>query len=361
MHASPRLGIDYLAPQQAQKHVTVNEGFRRLDALAQLAILSAALAEEPAAPAEGDAYILPAGSSGAAWSAMAAGDLAVFQDGGWARIAPKAGWRAYDLATHTLRVFDGTAWSALEGGEPGGVPDPLEIGALGVNTSPDETNFFAVKSDAVLFSHDDVTPGSGDMRIICNKAAAGDTASFLFQSGYDGRAEFGLAGDDDFHLKVSDDGETWNDAIVVDRATGEVSFPNTSMSGGGDPMTGAEIAAALDSHLSQTVWRTDLLAVPAARTTASETLALSDQGAIVRMNSGSAQTLTVPANSSVAFPVGAIVLVHQLGDGQVTIAAGSGVTIRAAGARLKIAEQYGEASLKKIATDEWTLSGNLAA
>jgi hypothetical protein len=56
----------------------------------------------------------------------------------------------------------------------------------------------------------------------------------LFQTAFSGRAEYGLAGDDDFHVKVSPDGSTWHEAMIVDKDTGAVSFPNTSMGGGGD-------------------------------------------------------------------------------------------------------------------------------
>lgn len=62
-----RLGLPYLMPAQAQKHVTVNEALRKLDALVQPRVLSRAVSAEPAAPAAGDAYILPAGASGTAW------------------------------------------------------------------------------------------------------------------------------------------------------------------------------------------------------------------------------------------------------------------------------------------------------
>jgi hypothetical protein len=47
----------------------------------------------------------------------------------------------------------------------------------------------------------------------------------LFQNGFSGRAEIGLAGDDDFHFKVSPDGSAWFDSIKIERATGRVSFP----------------------------------------------------------------------------------------------------------------------------------------
>ncbi len=58
-----------------------------------------------------------------------------------------------------------------------------------------------------------------------NKAAAADTASMLFQSAYSGRAEFGLAGDDNWHVKVSPDGLAWTEALLVDAASGRVTLP----------------------------------------------------------------------------------------------------------------------------------------
>jgi hypothetical protein len=52
---SPRIGLGYVMPSQAQKHVTVNESLRRLDAVVQCAVKSATTTGEPGTPAEGDA------------------------------------------------------------------------------------------------------------------------------------------------------------------------------------------------------------------------------------------------------------------------------------------------------------------
>jgi hypothetical protein len=92
---------------------------------------------------------------------------------------------------------------------------------LGINTTADATNKLSVASDAVLFNHN-----GADSQVKVNKAAASDTASHLFQNNYSGRAEFGLAGDDDFHAKVSPDGSTWNEGILIDKDTGVVTFPS---------------------------------------------------------------------------------------------------------------------------------------
>ncbi|MFN3867486.1 MAG: DUF2793 domain-containing protein [Hyphomicrobiaceae bacterium] len=103
-------------------------------------------------------------------------------------------------------------------------PTPL----VGVNATADATNRLAVSAAASLFNHD----GAGHQQKI-NKATATDTASVLYQTAFSGRAEMGLTGDDDFHFKVSADGATWNEAIVIARSTGAVSFPNTTIGGGG--------------------------------------------------------------------------------------------------------------------------------
>jgi len=95
-------------------------------------------------------------------------------------------------------------------------------------------------------------------------------------------------------------------------------------------------------------------------TTTARTLALTDAGQLVRMNNAGATTVTVPPNSSVAFAVGAQVIVAAMGAGAVTVAAGAGVTLRSKDAALGVDGQYATASCVKIATDEWIVFGALA-
>jgi len=97
------------------------------------------------------------------------------------------------------------------------------------------------------------------------------------------------------------------------------------------------------------------------RQTASYTLVLSDADKLVEMNVGSANNLTVPLNSSVAFSTGTQILLAQYGAGQTTIVATSGVTIRSNGAKLKLNAQYSGATLIKIAENEWYLFGDIAS
>jgi len=101
-------------------------------------------------------------------------------------------------------------------------------------------------------------------------------------------------------------------------------------------------------------------AVINAQTGTTYTLVLTDVAKIVTLSNAAAITLTVPPESSVAWPAGTTIVLAQLGAGTVTVAAGAGVTINSAGSALDIGEQYGVATLLKTGTDTWLLFGNLA-
>ncbi len=92
--------------------------------------------------------------------------------------------------------------------------------AVGVNATADTTNRLSVNSAAVLFNNE----GAG-VQVKLNKNAAGNTASFLYQTSFSGRAEIGIIGNDDFSFKVSPDGSSFFTGIVIDRTNGRVDFP----------------------------------------------------------------------------------------------------------------------------------------
>jgi hypothetical protein len=211
---SARLGLSYLAEAQAQKHVTINESLRRLDGALHIRVKSTSLAVQPSA-AEGDAYILPVQASGNDWSGKPVDTLMIYQEGAWSAIPPFPGLLVYTEAEQTLLVFDGASWRTMS-----------EPARFGVNASPDDTNRLAVKSDAVLLSHNDDS-GSGDIRLSINKEQTSSTASLVFQTGYTGMAEFGLAGSDEFSIRVRGSDGIYRTALVIDRETGAVSLPNT--------------------------------------------------------------------------------------------------------------------------------------
>lgn len=91
------------------------------------------------------------------------------------------------------------------------------------------------------------------------------------------------------------------------------------------------------------------------------TLALTDAGKHVRMTSATPVALTVPLNSSVAFPVDTFVDFSQFGAGQVTVTPVSGAVTLHASPGLKTAAQYAVGGLHQVAVDEWLVYGRLSA
>jgi hypothetical protein len=93
---------------------------------------------------------------------------------------------------------------------------------------------------------------------------------------------------------------------------------------------------------------------------ASYTLVLADKDKLVEVSNASANTLTVPLNSSVEFPVGTQITILQTGAGQTTITATGGVTINATPG-LKLRAQWSSVTLIKRATNTWVALGDLQA
>ena len=229
---STHLGLPYLQPAQAQKHVTHNEALVMLDRLVQLAVQSATQANPPALVPDGARYLVPVGATGD-WAGQD-GKIAVREGTDWVFLAPGPGWLALVLDTARLLHFDGAGWT---------LPDVMaeQVARLGIATSADTVNRLAVAGAATLLTHD----GAGH-QLKVNKAQPGDTASLLFQSGWSGRAEIGLAGQDDLSLKVSADGATWRDGLRVAGATGQVTMDHGLHLDG--PLTGGAVTqSALDA------------------------------------------------------------------------------------------------------------------
>jgi hypothetical protein len=215
MPETVHLGLPLIESGQAQKHVTHNEALVLLDATLHLSVLSQTLNAPPASPQNGDRFLVEAPASGA-WAGHA-GDLAVRQDNAWRFLTPVTGWRIWVEAESKLIVFDGTAWQDVGGVGAGNLQD---VDHVGINTTADNINRLAVSSPASLFTHE-----GSDHRLKINKSAAANTASLIFQDTLSGRAELGLTGDDNLHVKVSANGTAWTEALTIDRTTGRVAVP----------------------------------------------------------------------------------------------------------------------------------------
>lgn len=135
-----------------------------------------------------------------------------------------------------------------------------------------------------------------------------------------------------------------------------------SAAGGGGAPTGAAGGDLAGSYPNPSV--PGVREITANTQAASYTLALTDAGKSVEMNLGTATVLTVPANATVAFPVGSVIEIVRLGAGAVTLTPAAGVVLRnrleAAGTTSRtITSQYSTVSFRKRAVDEWVLVGDL--
>ena len=99
--------------------------------------------------------------------------------------------------------------------------------------------------------------------------------------------------------------------------------------------------------------------------TASYTTVLGNAYQLVTMNVGSANNFQIPTNASVAYPVGTVINVLQIGAGQTTIQAVTPgtTTINSTGATAtapKLRARYSAASCIKAATDTWYVVGDIS-
>ncbi len=235
MANTTHLDMPFIEAAQAQKHVTHNAALKALDAVVMLCVLDRDLATPPGSPAEGDRYLVASSADGA-WSGQD-GRIAAWQDGAWAFYAPQQGWFVWIADEAAGFVFDGASWTGSA---------TQNAAFIGVNTTADTTNRLAVASDAVLFNH------AGDsVQVKLNKNAGGDNASFLFQTGYSGRAEIGCLGNDDFAFKTSVDGTSFATGLtLVGAAAGVPRLPSFTVAGLPDASTAGAGALAFVTDAS---------------------------------------------------------------------------------------------------------------
>lgn len=124
----------------------------------------------------------------------------------------------------------------------------------------------------------------------------------------------------------------------------------------GEVLTSSDMNSYLSDNLTFIKTQVEFVAK-----TDSHTLVLADGGKVLEMGKATAQTVTIPTNATAAFPVGSTITILQTGAGQVTIAGASGVTVNAAGSRLKTTQQWSAATIVKRAENTWVAFGDLTA
>ena len=186
MSDSLYLGLPFLEAAQAQKHVSVNEALRRLDAVVHLSVVSRTLTTPPDTPDDGARYIVGAGADDA-WSGHD-DEIAAWSDGAWDWFQPRAGWRAFDEADSAFVYFTGAGWT----GEPGG------SGATGAHGAA--TAFHILEADHTL------------------SAGASNDTSFVLPDraivfGVTGRVLTGITGATSWSLGVAADASRYGSGI----------------------------------------------------------------------------------------------------------------------------------------------------
>ena len=142
--STTNLLLPYLMAAQAQKHVTHNEALRLLDGLVQLSVTSRGLTAPPAGPADGDRYIVASGATGgwAGWDL----NVALWTDGAWLRLPPRAGWRAWVEDEAVLLVRNGAGWETA-------IPSALDdLTRLGVGMAASAGAPFSAKLNSALWT-----------------------------------------------------------------------------------------------------------------------------------------------------------------------------------------------------------------
>lgn len=98
-----------------------------------------------------------------------------------------------------------------------------------------------------------------------------------------------------------------------------------------------------------------------AQTGTTYTLVAGDAGKLVTLSNAAGITLTLPQDSDATIAVGTYVDLLQLGAGQVTVAAGTGATLRTSGLTAKARAQYSRLGVQKVSANTWSLYGDLSA
>ena len=136
-----------------------------------------------------------------------------------------------------------------------------------------------------------------------------------------------------------------------------IAHANRHASGGADALVPGDIGAA---RLVGGVLDAEQSAVLVNSQAANYTAAAADNGKDIWINSASAATLIVPLQASGGFSAKTFFFVTRMGTGALTLAVEAGVTLRSAGGRLKLAEQYTTVLLRKLADNDWLVTGNLS-
>lgn len=125
MTVTAKLALPLLAAGQAQKEITVNEAFARLDLAVQPSVVEVGRNAPPNMPGKGEAWIVGDAAAGA-WAGHV-GSVAGWTGGGWRFLEPHDGWRVWSIADRCAAVYRDGVWrlSVTPGPRASAVAEPI--------------------------------------------------------------------------------------------------------------------------------------------------------------------------------------------------------------------------------------------
>lgn len=132
----------------------------------------------------------------------------------------------------------------------------------------------------------------------------------------------------------------------------QVGLANVDNTSDADKPVSTATQTALDGKQNKTLTVTT-------QTVTTYNLVLSDAGGFIQLDDATGVGLVIPTEAAVAFPIGTIIRISQIGAGAVTITGDTGVVVNSRGSNTNTAGQWSVATLVKTAADTWNLSGDI--
>ena len=238
------------------------------------------------------------------------------------------------MSSNEIRIVGAAGDGSGGGYEPGGTDVAVADGGTGASNASD------ARTNLGLAIGTDVQAQDAELQAIADLTSNADRLPYFTGSGTAALAIFTSAA------------RTFITAADVGSQRAALSLGTiATQAAAAVALTGGTLAGVT---ISTSKWRSSLNT----QTGTSYTLVITDEGKIVETNNAAANTVTIPPNASVAFPIGSRVDITQFGAGLTTIVAGAGVTIRSLNG-LKSQGQYSAVTLYKRGTDEWVAIGAL--